>query len=168
MSDLGLYLIHSTGNLTRIPPIRPIIRPELHVYIYSPVGWRIERSFWMTRHSPRCCWSSLYLKRVLWTWDQRVSILNKLGKIHNQNLYGYDWSIPTEKHDSLCGNTKFFFFFFILVINLRKEAYLMFCHYVENFKKKHLLHVYQKDAINHSANERRQRSPQVLVHWTDR
>lgn len=22
--------------------------------------------------------------------------------------------------------------FFILVINLRKEAYLMFCHYVEN------------------------------------
>lgn len=28
------------------------------------------------------------------------------------------------------------FFFFILVINLRKEAYLMFCHYVENFKKK--------------------------------
>lgn len=53
------------------------------------------------------------------------------------------------------------FFFFILVINLRKEAYLMFCHYVENFKKKLL---YQKDAINHSANERRQRSPQVLVH----
>lgn len=55
-------------------------------------------------------------------------------------------------------------FFFILVINLRKEAYLMFCHYVENLKKTHLLHVYQKDAINHSANERRQRSPQVLVH----
>lgn len=27
-------------------------------------------------------------------------------------------------------------FFFILVINLRKEAYLMFCHYVENLKKK--------------------------------
>lgn len=26
-------------------------------------------------------------------------------------------------------------FFFILVINLRKEAYLMFCHYVENLKK---------------------------------
>lgn len=52
-------------------------------------------------------------------------------------------------------------FFFILVINLRKEAYLMFCHYVENLKKKLL---YQKDAINHSANERRQRSPQVLVH----
>lgn len=24
------------------------------------------------------------------------------------------------------------FFLFILVINLRKEAYLMFCHYVEN------------------------------------
>lgn len=46
----------------------------------------------------------------------------------------YDWSIPTEKHDSLCGNTKFFFFF-ILVINLRKEANLMFCHYVENLKK---------------------------------
>lgn len=160
MSDLGLYLIHSTGNLTRIPPIRPIIRPELHVYIYSLVGWRIERSFWMTRHSPRCCWSSLYLKTVLWTWDQRVSILKKLGKIHNQNLYGYDWSIPTEKHDSLCGNT--IFFFFILVINLRKEAYLMLCR---EFKKKLL---YQKDAINHSANERRQRSPQVLVHWTDR
>lgn len=37
----------------------------------------------------------------------------------------------------------------------------MFCHYVENLKKKLL---YQKDAINHSANERRQRSPQVLVH----
>lgn len=52
-------------------------------------------------------------------------------------------------------------FFFILVINLRKEAYLMFCHYVENLKKQLL---YQKDAINHSANERRQRSPQVLVH----
>lgn len=51
--------------------------------------------------------------------------------------------------------------FFILVINLRKEAYLMFCHYVENLKKQLL---YQKDAINHSANERRQRSPQVLVH----
>lgn len=73
----------------------------------------------------------------------------------------YDWSIPTEKHDSLCGNTKFYFFFFILVINLRKGAYLMFCHYVENLKKKLL---YQKDAINHSANERRQRSPQVLIH----
>lgn len=37
----------------------------------------------------------------------------------------------------------------------------MFCHYVENLKKNLL---YQKDAINHSANERRQRSPQVLVH----
>lgn len=166
MSDLGLYLIHSTGNLTRIPPIRPIIRPELHVYIYSPVGWRIERSFWMTRHSPRCCWSSLYLNTVLWTWDQRVSILNKLGKIHNQNLYGCIWLVDTNRKTwQLVWKHKILFFFFILVINLRKEAYLMFCHYVENLKKKLL---YQKDAINHSANERRQRSPQVLVHWTDR
>lgn len=68
-----------------------------------------------------------------------------------------------QKNMTACVETQNSFFFFILVINLRKEAYLMFCHYVENLKKK-LLHVYQKDAINHSANERRQRSPQVLVH----
>lgn len=65
-----------------------------------------------------------------------------------------------QKNMTACVETQYFFFF-ILVINLRKEAYLMFCHYVENLKKKLL---YQKDAINHSANERRQRSPQVLVH----
>lgn len=66
-----------------------------------------------------------------------------------------------QKSMTACVETQNSFFFFILVINLRKEAYLMFCHYVENLKKKLL---YQKDAINHSANERRQRSPQVLVH----
>lgn len=66
-----------------------------------------------------------------------------------------------QKNMTACVETHNSFFFFILVINLRKEAYLMFCHYVENLKKKLL---YQKDAINHSANERRQRSPQVLVH----
>lgn len=66
-----------------------------------------------------------------------------------------------QKNMTACVETQNSFFFFILVINLRKEAYLMFCHYVENLKKKLL---YQKDAINHSANERRQRSPQVLVH----
>lgn len=65
-----------------------------------------------------------------------------------------------QKSMTACVETQYFFFF-ILVINLRKEAYLMFCHYVENLKKQLL---YQKDAINHSANERRQRSPQVLVH----
>lgn len=62
-----------------------------------------------------------------------------------------------QKNMTACVETQFFFFF-ILVINLRKEAYLMLCR---EFKKKLL---YQKDAINHSANERRQRSPQVLVH----
>lgn len=66
-----------------------------------------------------------------------------------------------QKNMTACVETQNSFFFFILVINLRKGAYLMFCHYVENLKKKLL---YQKDAINHSANERRQRSPQVLVH----
>lgn len=66
-----------------------------------------------------------------------------------------------QKNMTACVETQNSFFFFILVINLRKEAYLMFCHYVENLKKQRL---YQKDAINHSANERRQRSPQVLVH----
>lgn len=66
-----------------------------------------------------------------------------------------------QKNMTACVETQNSFFFFILVINLRKEAYLMFCHYVENLKKNLL---YQKDAINHSANERRQRSPQVLVH----
>lgn len=66
-----------------------------------------------------------------------------------------------QKNMTACVETQNSFFFFILVINLRKEAYLMFCHYVENLKKTLL---YQKDAINHTANERRQRSPQVLVH----
>lgn len=66
-----------------------------------------------------------------------------------------------QKNMTACVETQNSFFFFILVINLRKEAYLMFCHYVENLKKQLL---YQKDAINHSSNERRQRSPQVLVH----
>lgn len=40
-----------------------------------------------------------------------------------------------QKNMTACVETQIFFFFFILVINLRKEAYLMFCHYVENLKK---------------------------------
>lgn len=43
-----------------------------------------------------------------------------------------------QKNMTACVETQNSFFFFILVINLRKEAYLMFCHYVENFKKKTL------------------------------
>lgn len=39
-----------------------------------------------------------------------------------------------QKSMTACVETQnSFFFLFILVINLRKEAYLMFCHYVENF-----------------------------------
>lgn len=42
-----------------------------------------------------------------------------------------------QKSMTACVETQnSFFFLFILVINLRKEAYLMFCHYVENLKKK--------------------------------
>lgn len=42
-----------------------------------------------------------------------------------------------QKNMTACVETQnSFFFLFILVINLRKEAYLMFCHYVENLKKK--------------------------------
>lgn len=40
-----------------------------------------------------------------------------------------------QKNMTACVETQNSFFFFILVINLRKEAYLMFCHYVENLKK---------------------------------
>lgn len=40
-----------------------------------------------------------------------------------------------QKNMTACVETQNSFFFFILVINLRKEAYLMFCHYEENLKK---------------------------------
>lgn len=39
-----------------------------------------------------------------------------------------------QKNMTACVETQHSFFS-LLVINLRKEAYLMFCHYVENLKK---------------------------------